>query len=774
MTAPAFLGRRRRRGGTQFNPLQLFANGEAGVFYDPGDLTAEKVAWRRNLLTWSEQFDNAAWSVNAASVTANAGVAPDGTTTADKLIEDGATSVHFIRQTVNQTVSVAHTATVYAKAAERQWIAITSLGRTPTDGASEATAWFNLSAGTIGTVTTGGTATIENVGNGWYRCQMTPPASASAQREARYSVTTGDGVLSYAGNGTSGILVWGGMLNLGTTASAYQRITDFTSDFLAAFPTHALYQDAAGSTPVTALGQPVGLTLDKSRGGLANVGAELVTNGDFSGGTTGWSTGTGWSISSGRANCSNTIATGLIQNAVFVSGKTYRVTFEFNRTAGSLAFWIAGTQLVQSGINTSGTKTFHVSATTSGSLFLESSSGTNDFWVDNISVREVPGVHAIQPTSASRPALDARVNLLTYSEQFDNAAWLLQTATVAVNSTAAPDGTTTADTLSASATEGFLYRSFTAAATPYVWSIFAKANTTSTVRLDAVTGGFAAGASCTFTLTGSGAAGTVTHYGTTTGFVASIVSVGNGWYRCALTGTATATTWFHETMVAGSGNSVFAWGADLRLATDAAYPYQRVAAATDYADVGVPRAFAFDGFDDSLYTASNMDLSGTDKMTVLAGVRKLSDAAAGAFAELSNNFNSNANSFALFIGPAADSIVNFAMLGKTSPGIYNNAEFTDAAAPTTSVLSTSGDKAVSPNAVLYIRRNGVAQSLTRPITNNVPGNFGSYVFNIGRRGNTSVPFNGKAYQLIVRGALTDTATLAQAERYVGAKTGLYL
>ena len=65
---------------------------------------------------------------------------------------------------------------------------------------------------------------------------------------------------------------------------------------------------------------------------------------------------------------------------------------------------------------------------------------------------------------------------------------------------------------------------------------------------------------------------------------------------------------------------MYLWGADLRLAADAAYPYQRVAAATDYADVGVPRSFLFDGFDDSLYTASNMDLSGTDKVTVLAGM----------------------------------------------------------------------------------------------------------------------------------------------------------
>ncbi|MBU6367470.1 MAG: hypothetical protein KJT01_14755, partial [Gemmatimonadetes bacterium] len=54
------------------------------------------------------------------------------------------------------------------------------------------------------------------------------------------------------------------------------------------------------------------------------------------------------------------------------------------------------------------------------------------------------------------------------------------------------------------------------------------------------------------------------------------------------------------------------------------------------------------------------------------------------------------------------------------------------------------------------------------------GNFGSYVLFIGRRNNASLPFNGKAYQLIVRGALTDAATLVQAERFVAQRTGITL
>ena len=47
-----------------------------------------------------------------------------------------------------------------------------------------------------------------------------------------------------------------------------------------------LYQNSTGTTPVTAVEQPVGLMLDRSRGLV--LGAELVTNGTFDANVTGW------------------------------------------------------------------------------------------------------------------------------------------------------------------------------------------------------------------------------------------------------------------------------------------------------------------------------------------------------------------------------------------------------------------------------------------------------------------------------------------------------
>ena len=75
-----------------------------------------------------------------------------------------------------------------------------------------------------------------------------------------------------------------------------------------------LFQDSAGTTPVTASGQPVGLMLDKSKGLVR--GPELITNGDFA-------TDTDWLGIYGGTNL--TIAEG---QATFTTSANYRGAFQ--------------------------------------------------------------------------------------------------------------------------------------------------------------------------------------------------------------------------------------------------------------------------------------------------------------------------------------------------------------------------------------------------------------------------------------------------------------
>lgn len=61
-----------------------------------------------NLLTFSEQFDNAAWNPTQVTVTANAATAPDGTTTADKVIATTVDTSHILYQGITPTTGVSY------------------------------------------------------------------------------------------------------------------------------------------------------------------------------------------------------------------------------------------------------------------------------------------------------------------------------------------------------------------------------------------------------------------------------------------------------------------------------------------------------------------------------------------------------------------------------------------------------------------------------------------------------------------------------------------
>jgi hypothetical protein len=749
-----------------WTPQRLYLNGEAGLYYEPADLTAEKVAWRRNLLTWSEQFDNAAWVKTRSSISANAAVAPDGTTTADKLVEDAtASSTHFTQQTVTAGLA-AYTFSVYAKAAER-----TAVRLAMTDNATGTLLVdVNLSTGTTSGLAAGGSwtgaaASIANAGAGWYRITLTGTRNAGTVSIAQVFLLSG-GNASYTGDGTSGAFLWGAQLEVGTTASAYQRITDFTSDFLAAFPTHALYQDAAGTTPVTALGQPVGLALDKSRGGLANLGPSRIANGAV--GLTGTATaatyntttGVGTAVRVDPSNQSFVQFSGLTGNGMFLITVQNTGAVAFTLRTGSDSGAIFATVAAGTTARVLG------QANAFGFLALVPSTGTIAFTV--LGFNEVPGVHAIQPTSASRPALDARVNLLTFTEQFDNAAWTKSRMNVTANAGVAPDGTTTADLVVPDTTAGnhLVRQDVGATGVPVVASIYAKAAGYNILWISPD------GGSNTFWYDLSN--GTTGGSGVPAG---SIVAVGNGWYRCtyAIGTRASNANFFYVSQstasiaFTGDGTSgVLLWGADVRLATNAAYPYQRVTTATDYADVGVPRSFLFDGFDDSLYTASTLDLSSTDKVTVWAGVYKNSDATLGILLENTATSASNVGVFAVIAPTASSQNFLFRSMGSLGAGGTTDAQFT-LAAPVSRVVTGIGDISGDLTA---LRLNG-AQVATNTGDQGT-GNYANAVLFIGRRNNTNLPFNGKLYIPVVRGAQTDAATLALTDRYVGSRMGIVL
>ena len=171
-------------------------------------------------------------------------------------------------------------------------------------------------------------------------------------------------------------------------------------------------------------------------------------------------------------------------------------------------------------------------------------------------------------------ALGGRVNLLDYSEQFDNAYWTKSNSTITANSIASPDGFTTADTLvenTATSTHAITKSFSWVAGTQYTFSIYAKEQSDRNIRLTLPTSQF-------------GGVSSIAIFDTTTGDVLSVSSgtqavsesVGNGWFRFSISKAATVSgsTTFDFRLVQGTNtvtylgdgvSGAYVWGAQLEV-----------------------------------------------------------------------------------------------------------------------------------------------------------------------------------------------------------------
>lgn len=400
------------------------------------------------------------------------------------------------------------------------------------------------------------------------------------------------------------------------------------------------------------------------------------------------------------------------------------------------------------------------------------------------------GNHRTQSTSAARPTLSARYNLLTKTEDISHSDWNKNKVSITTDATVSPDGNLSADKL-VDTVDNAIHQIFqqVGTATTHTFSVCAKAAELSAIVLrfyGAPNNWECAVFDLSNGTNSQNASGSSTAF---TNVTRSITSIGNGWYRCSLTATFASGTrpcavhlsnaasglsfnFNGENLYTGNGTSgVYLWGADCRPTNDGVGlpAYQRVNTSTDYDTSGFPMYLKYDGTDDFMETAA-VDFSGTNKMSVFSGNRRLSDAATGLMFELSADVNSNAGAFAFANPFGASSLALFVIRGDTG---LSSVQFTDSAAPSTAVLSAFADMSLSTDEVTSIRKNGAAQSITRPDNVNNSANFGNYKLYFGSRAGTSRFFNGREYQTIIRGAASTAAEIANAEAYVNSKTKAY-
>jgi hypothetical protein len=249
------------------------------------DSTGLLVPVAHNFLVRSSEFDNASWTKTEASVVANATTAPDGTVTADKLVDTVVSSVHAVTQGLTLLASTAYTFSAYAKQAELAQL-VMSTSAIFVSGGSQIE--FDLSTGIAtrdaATIAAGVTATMTSVGSGWYRCSWTGTTLSAGSATLGLRIRN-ISPSTYAGTGTSGLYVWGAQVEQYSSLRAYNPTTS-AAYYAPAFDYR--YNAASG------VWLPQGFRVEDNRINL------ITSSGDL--------TGTGWSTANIGARTGNALA----------------------------------------------------------------------------------------------------------------------------------------------------------------------------------------------------------------------------------------------------------------------------------------------------------------------------------------------------------------------------------------------------------------------------------------------------------------------------------
>ena len=288
------------------------------------------------------------------------------------------------------------------------------------------------------------------------------------------------------------------------------------------------YLNSAGTTAAT-VDNPVGLSLDALQ--AMTLGANIAINGGFDTDTS-WTKAANWSIAGGVATSNG--GTGFLQanTPPLIAGKSYEVTVTIKRyVSGTIYYPYSGYGAVPAPAS-AGTYTInHIAGT--ADLYLYSDAFNGD--IDDVIVKEIPGIHATQATTANKPILRrGLVNQFLQCQDLSNAAWTSANLNVTLGQASSPYGTSDSALLAPTAVSGshVLYQTNVTISRNVTVAFIAKAGV---LQFLSPSNAGAEVLTSTFDLV----SGTSVNGASTT---SSMVSLGGGWWLGAMSFTAAYTS----------------------------------------------------------------------------------------------------------------------------------------------------------------------------------------------------------------------------------------
>ena len=250
------------------DPRVTFTRASTAAYYDGRSVAVAE----QNLLTYSQDFTNAAWTKTTASVVSGAAIAPDGTMTATAFMAVAGTGTSpTVYNTVTPTPASAgltYVSSIHAKAGSAAYLQMYVIG------ISTSYVDFDLSAGTV-SASSGFTGSIVSLGNGWYRCSVVyTTALATNPTWFIANSSTMTRAPTWNTTGSEFMYLWGAQLEQRSAVSAYTPTTSSAiTNYIPALQYAAANVPRFDYDPIT--GEAKGFLVEEQRTNLVTYSDDL-------------------------------------------------------------------------------------------------------------------------------------------------------------------------------------------------------------------------------------------------------------------------------------------------------------------------------------------------------------------------------------------------------------------------------------------------------------------------------------------------------------------